>query len=97
MEREIKISNVRHGSRKENIVAPPVSPETIAMNGTMQHSREIKTVITANAIELLKVFIREGFKGAVFRPFCFTFSLSNNLLFHLCKDSQPFLFSDSFE
>jgi len=59
METEIIISNGRQGSRKGNIVAPPVSPEMTATNGTMQHSREIKTVSTAKAIELLKVFITE--------------------------------------
>lgn len=77
METEINIG--RQGSRKENIVAPPVSPTMIATNGTIQHSRETKTVRTAKAIELLKVVIREKFKGDGFPPPLFYFFFSQQL------------------
>lgn len=68
MDAETVRNSGRHGSRKENSVAPPVNPEMIAMNGTIQHSREIKIETTAKAIELLKVFINERVKGAFNRP-----------------------------
>lgn len=48
------MKNGRQGSRNENIVAPPVMPETMAMNGTMQQSRAANTDSTAKANEFLK-------------------------------------------
>lgn len=54
IESETEINIGRYGSRNENIVAPPVIPETMAMNGTMQQSRAANTDSTANANEFLK-------------------------------------------
>lgn len=59
MDTEIKIKGILKGSRKENIVAPPVIPETMAIKGTIQQRRETKAASTATPNELLIFSIRK--------------------------------------